>query len=87
MDKNLAEQFIKKLQELNGPIDDLVHLVEQISDDGERLTFRTELGEAMGYLAAVGVRLVRKYPDLDPYKDLVFEEDDPLRWQPNPKKD
>lgn len=84
MDKHLVEQLIKKLQEFDGPIDDLADLIDQISDEDERLRFRSEFGEAMGRLAGLSVLLVRQYPDLDPDKDLVFEEDDPLRWRPNP---
>lgn len=33
------------------------------------------------------IPILRQYPDLDRDKDVVFEEDDPLRWRPNPGKE
>lgn len=87
MDKNLAEQVIKRLKVFDGPLDDLINLVEQIPDEDERLRFRSGVGEAMGHLAVLTVRLVRQYPDLDPDRDVVFDEDDPMRWRPKPDKE
>lgn len=88
MDKNLAEQLMKKLKELDAPFDDATDLVDEITDDAERLRFRKELGELAGNVyVKLMVPIFRQYPDLDPDKDIVFEEDDPLRWQPNPGKE
>ena len=76
MDKNLAEQLMNKLHSLDAPINDAVELVEQIPDEDERKRFRKGLGEMMGHIYTdLMIPILRQYPDLDPDKDLVFEED------------
>ena len=83
MDKHLAEQLMKKLHSLDEPINDACELVEQIADEHEMRRFRKGLGELMGHIYTdLMIPILRQYPDLDPDKDVVFEEDDPLRWNP-----
>lgn len=88
MDKQLAEQLMEKLHSLDGPINDACELVEQIADKDEMRRYRKGLGELMGHIYTdLMMPILRQYPDLDPDKDVIFEEDERLRWRPNPGKE
>ena len=77
MDKQLAEQLMKKLHSLSVPFNDAAELIEQIPDEDEKKRFRRGLGELMGRAYTdLMIPILRQYPDLDPDKDLDFEEDD-----------
>ncbi len=83
MDKNLAKQLIQKLQDLDEPMGDVIDVIEQIPDEEEMRRFRGEIGDLIARVyTKLMVPILRQYPDLDPDKDVVFEEDDPLRWDP-----
>lgn len=69
MDKNLAEQMLEKLNELNAPFNDAVELTEQIADAKEKSRFRRKLGELMGYAyTELMMPIHEQYPELDPFR-------------------
>lgn len=83
MDKNLAAQLIKKLHNLDGPLGEVLDLTEQLPDEEERRRFRGSVGDLIARVyTQLMVPVLRQYPDLDPDQDFVFDENDPLKWDP-----
>ena len=70
MDKDVAEELMKRCLALNGPINDVMESIEQISNMDERKQFRMGIAEISGSIYADLMRPIHKqYPELNPYKD------------------
>jgi len=61
---------MKRLVALNGPMNDVIEAIEQISNREERKLFRKEIAEI---IAATYTKLTlpvaKQYPELDPLKE------------------
>jgi len=74
MEKQLAEQLVRKLHALDGSMGDVMELIEQISDEDEKGPFRVGLGGVMrGVYADLMRPILRQYPELAPSKDYPFK--------------
>lgn len=67
MERGVAEQLMKELLALSGPLNTATSLTNQISSKEEQAVMRRGLGELMNTIYADLMRpIIRQYPDLDP---------------------
>jgi len=69
MDRATAEQLMKSLLALDGPLNRATELTEMITDPEERKAMRRSIGELTLQAYTDLIRpIVRQFPDLDPEK-------------------
>lgn len=69
MEKNIAEQLIKKFLDTDEPLNAAVKITEQIKNEEERIKFRRGVAEIMGRIYTdLELPIIRQYPELDPDK-------------------
>ncbi len=70
VDRGIAELLMQKLEALNGPMNEVLEVIEQISDDDEKKAFRMEAG---GIICDIYLKVTRpiatQFPDLCPSKN------------------
>jgi hypothetical protein len=69
MDKDMASRMLKAVLTLETNIGELDLLVSQLNDGKERDEYVHALGNVIGIISENFVRrIVRQYPELDPYR-------------------
>lgn len=84
MQRDVAEQLMEKLKALNKPTNDVLLVIELISDIKEKRLFRREMGRIIARLfTQVTLRVSEQFPDLCPSKDWQDEAGCELPAGPN----
>jgi hypothetical protein len=69
MERAIAEQLMKLLLALDGPLNSATELTDMITDPEERKAVRRSIGELTSQAYTDLIRpIVRQFPDLDPEK-------------------
>ena len=67
MRRDLAEQMMAHLRELEAPMNNLSAASEQLEGD-ERTRVRRSVGQVIATVGALKLDIAKQYPDLDPDK-------------------
>ena len=71
MDRDLAQRIVTGVNDLGPPFNALDALSTQISDPDEKRAFRLALGQMMGMTLDLLRPVIRRFPDLDPDRDVI----------------
>ena len=68
MQKELASQLMNRAMALGTELRQLDSAISQIESEQERREFVTELGEIFRHHHNMMLKIIRQFPELDPYK-------------------
>jgi hypothetical protein len=73
MNRDMAEKLMAALHDLNGPLNEIFALVEEIADEDEKRAMRRAFGQISGQLFTDAMfPIITQYPDLDPDTDTEW---------------
>lgn len=73
MDRELATRLMCVLPDVGRPLNEAAQLIEEISDEAEKLKFKRAIGEIMAKLFTdLMLDIIGQYPELDPDKDTEW---------------